>query len=156
MKQTCEHMSRLHLLKDGELDNGDQGWLLNHLGECEACRAEWVALTRLSRMMRNLDEVAPGPGFDQAFRDRVEAYERKRPARLLTWLFISPLKRVMIPAAAVLVLGAGLYTAVNTVKPYSDEMTLSDQIDLLEDFDVVDNLDLLENWDAINRMKVET
>lgn len=156
MKQTCEYTGRLHLMKDGELSNGEQARVLKHLQHCETCRAEWVSLSRLGRLMRGLDDVSPSAGFDRAFRDKVDAYEQRRPGRLLEWLLTRPARRMLVPVAATLVLCAGVYLSVHTVNIPPDDMALSDQIDLLEDFDVVEHLDLLENWETINRMSVNT
>ena len=156
MKQACEYIDRLHLLKDGEFPNGDEEQLMAHFRECDLCQAEWATLDRLTRMMATIDDVSPRPGFDKAFWDTVEAYEKNTFTHVLTRFFPQPLRRVMVPAAAALVLCAGLYAGLNAMKPYSDELTLVDQIELLEDYEVVDNLDLLENWDVINRMKEKT
>lgn len=156
MTKTCDYTGRLHLMKDGELSSRESGMMMNHLRTCEACQAEWKAITRLSRMMAGIDDVTPRPDFDRAFWAKVDHYETTKFSSRLKQLFAAPGRRVLVPVFATIILTVVIGLSVYRSHPVQSDISLTEQMELLDDFDVVNNLDLLENWDAINRMELKS
>lgn len=157
MNTTCKHSNRLHLLKDGELSAEQSRSMTEHLGDCPVCQAEWQSLQSLSTLLGGLEDMDVPPDYDRNFWKKVDHYQSKRLWNFFDgWSGRGWRMAVASPLLVAMIFGAGLYLSIRNFGPGTDEISLSEQMDLLEDFDVVNNLDLLENWDVINQMKEDS
>jgi len=99
---------------DGVLDSAHNKIVEEHLANCRECRLYWQALKADARLLRDLPEVAPPPGFRAeliAKLNNLERKEKKKGSRGKSLPFVSRLVAgpwIAGVAAAVLIFVVGL------------------------------------------------
>jgi anti-sigma factor RsiW len=73
-----EMTEMMSLALDGQLDEGDQGRLQQHLEACPRCQAAWEAMQATAALFARSEMVGPPLGFAVRVERRLEAGQKKR------------------------------------------------------------------------------
>jgi len=106
----CRHtVERLSSYLDGELGAEEARQVRRHLGQCPRCAAELAGLQRVSGALDALDGMPTPSGFARRVR---RAADRRRKCIRLPDPPAMRRRRVLIRAAAALVMAAGLWFGI--------------------------------------------
>ena len=158
---------------DGELHGRELDRMKAHLGGCPECRQAAAELRATAGVLSGMAELEPSPGFDAAFRARLDAERvgraareqegRDREERRRPWLGLlhAPALRPALGTAAVAILVAGLlYYRVGPgreagpedLEASLQEIQMALEVDMLRDMEMLRNLELLEDFDTIEQL----
>jgi mycothiol system anti-sigma-R factor len=120
----CEEIRQLlDAYLDGELEEALQPEVQKHLNSCADCRKEGNATASFSSLIRTTMPIYKAPAELKA---RIRASLREESAPGSNWLF--RFRRQLVYAAAILVLGFILTSALRTFSPNKDQELISQAI----------------------------
>ncbi len=151
MEKKCLFLPKISSYLDKELSEAERLEMEAHLRACAECKGELESMQGLDRLIQELPEVEPGPGFDSAFWKKVDALEYSRPAR--KGLFAAKWPSLLAAAAVVMIgIGSILYHSLLPKAPSIQEIQLATNMELLRELELIENLDFLEHMDELMMM----
>ena len=138
--------------------------VFEHLQVCEACAKEKELYEKSWRLMGELEDIEPEPGFKSRFWNRLvrESEYRERPAvdvygllgLLRNWRVAVVTVTTIIIVIAVALPNYLQFRSADLLasKISGEEIVLVENIDLLENLEVIEDIDFLENMELIENL----
>ncbi|PLX45295.1 MAG: hypothetical protein C0609_03415 [Deltaproteobacteria bacterium] len=121
--------------------------IVEHLADCEQCRAFFKAEEQLADEARNA-AISVGPGLKRGLRDGILSRTTRKPSFAQRWQVWG--KALVAATGMVAVLFViRLNTNVQSPKP---TVPVGIDMELLENMDVIENMELLEMLDALEEL----
>ncbi|MFZ2632662.1 MAG: zf-HC2 domain-containing protein [Desulfosalsimonadaceae bacterium] len=159
MTNACKITSMISAFADGQLSGKDSARVVRHLEVCDVCREEYAAFRSINRLLCEVPDLTPSPGFDAGFWRKLGEMEKKKAQgpwfKWRDWGF-RPAWAVAA-ATAMIVFGVLMYR--QSPLPSPDEagdaagLLMAEDIELYDDFEIIQHIDLLEQWETISSME---
>ena len=109
----CRHVNKLLVAyMEGELPDSVSRQVEEHLQQCEDCAKKYARMQKMVHLMKRLPSISPSPGIVQNVMEKIE--EENKPARTNFFARFKLIpKKVMVAAAAFMLLAAVLYGTLN-------------------------------------------
>lgn len=146
---------------EGQLSPKANQELSQHLLICKDCTRERMLYEESWKLMGQLKDIEPQPGFKMRFWNRLVAETEAKKAPILDIFRVFQPLRVALATAVAIIIAVSivlpnylrLKSTDQLISRINDEdITLVENIDLLENLEIIQDLDFLENLELIENL----
>ncbi len=153
MKKECKYNQLISPFMDSELSKKKMEKVRSHLETCKECQNELSQLNAAESLLTELPELEPSKDFDRSFWRNISELEEKKRAWSFSNLFTYRWQPYLATALTIMLVAGFVIFYQKPSVPGTDDIIISENLELFQDYEMINNLDLLENWEAIMTLK---